>query len=115
MNLDDFKCLGCKNCCKQDGYVRLTADEPDAIADFLNMSSRKFIEKYTILTRDRKALSLIDKDNGECIFLQAHGCAIQPVKPAQCIDFPHKWKFKAFMHICAWAKKNLKDTAESEA
>jgi len=83
--------------------VRLTKDEPDTIAGFLNMDVGQFIEAYTVLTCDRQALALTDKKNGECIFLCASGCRINPVKPGQCLDFPHQWKFKAFKDICAWA------------
>ena len=110
MDLSDFKCQGCGACCRQDGYVRLREDEPDRISEFLGMDVYSFIETYTILTRDRQTLSLTDKETGsqhdhECIFLTPSGCRIHPVKPAQCSDFPHKWKFRAFSDICAWAKK----------
>ncbi|MBU1342112.1 MAG: YkgJ family cysteine cluster protein [Proteobacteria bacterium] len=108
LNLSQFNCLGCGACCRQDGYVRLKKNEPDIIASYLNMDVFQFIETYTRLTKDRQTLSLIDKDNGECIFLTAKGCCIHNVKPLQCLEFPFKWKFKAFETICAWAKKELK-------
>ncbi|MBU1196290.1 MAG: YkgJ family cysteine cluster protein [Proteobacteria bacterium] len=109
--MDDFskfKCLQCGACCQQDGYVRLREGESDKIAAYLNMAIYAFIEKYTRITRDRKALSLIDKENGECIFLGPQGCRIQAVKPGQCLDFPQKWKFKAFSSICAWGIQQSK-------
>lgn len=103
--LENFQCQNCGNCCRQDGYVRLKEDEIDRIAAFLNLSVEEFTKKYTRLTIDRQALSLIDKPDGACIFLETTGCSINPVKPEQCLDFPLKWKFKAFGDICAWAKK----------
>lgn len=108
LDLSKFKCMGCGACCRQDGYVRLKKDEPDKIAAFLSMDVYEFIQEYTILTRDRQTLSLKDKapteqSRHECIFLSDQGCRIHAVKPAQCLDFPHKWKFKAFKDICAWA------------
>ncbi|MFH2060149.1 MAG: YkgJ family cysteine cluster protein [Pseudomonadota bacterium] len=106
MDLSEFICLGCGACCRQDGYVRLKKNEPDKIAAFLRTNVYDFIETYTILTRDRQALSLKDKKNGECIFLSSHGCRINAVKPEQCLGFPHQWKFKAFKNICAWARNN---------
>jgi Fe-S-cluster containining protein len=106
MDLSEFKCIGCGACCRQDGYVRLKKNEPDKIASFLKMDIYAFIEKYTILTRDRQMLSLIDKPNGACIFLTSKGCMINDVKPSQCLEFPFSWKFKAFKDICGWAKAN---------
>jgi Fe-S-cluster containining protein len=104
LNLKQFKCLGCGACCRQDGYVRLEKYEPDIIAGFLNIDIYKFIEAYTILTKNRQTLSLIEKENGECVFLTAKGCRINDVKPKQYLEFPHKWKFKDFKKICTWAK-----------
>nr|WP_320191120.1 YkgJ family cysteine cluster protein [uncultured Desulfobacter sp.] len=106
LDLTQFKCLGCGACCKQSGYVRLRKEEPDIIADFLNMDVRDFIETFTCLTRDRHGLSIIDAPDGACIFLDGNGCRINPVKPAQCRDFPAKWRFSDFEHICEWARKN---------
>ena len=103
-DLSDFKCLNCGACCRQSGYVRLLKNEPDIIAAYLSMDVRSFIDKFTILTRDRQALSLKDKENGECIFLSSKGCNIHPVKPQQCREFPWKWKFSDFNQVCQWAR-----------
>jgi Fe-S-cluster containining protein len=105
MELSHFKCLQCAACCRQEGYVRLEKNEADIIADFLSMDIHYFIETCTVLTKDRLALSLMEKENGECIFLTDTGCRINCVKPRQCLEFPVKWKFKDFENICAWAKK----------
>ncbi|CCK78744.1 conserved uncharacterized protein, UPF0153 [Desulfobacula toluolica Tol2] len=107
-DLSKFKCLGCGACCRQPGYVKLKKNETDIIAAFLNMDVYQFIATFTILTKDRHNLSLIEKENGECVFLTLKGCRINDVKPEQCRDFPLKWKFTAFEKICAWAKKELK-------
>ena len=113
MDLSEFKCIQCHACCKQDGYVRLLPHEIDIIADHLDMSIQDFTDQYTHLTQDRRGLSLIDKENGECIFLTAKGCAINPVKPKQCRDFPHGWKFTAFKSICGWAKAHQLETQDT--
>lgn len=107
-DLSNFTCMGCGECCRQDGYVRLKESEVDTIARFLNMAVHQFIDTHTVLTRDRQSLALIDKDNGECIFLCDKGCRINPAKPGQCKNFPYLWKFKSFDAICGWAKKNRK-------
>ena len=105
-DLTQFECLGCGACCRQIGYVRLGEKEPDIIADFLNMDVRDFIETFTYLTKDRNGISIIDAPDGACIFLDSNGCRINPVKPAQCRDFPVKWRFSGFEQICTWARKN---------
>jgi uncharacterized protein len=104
-DLSLFKCLKCGACCRQEGYVRLAKKEADIIAEFLSMDIHHFTENFTILTKDRIGLSLIEKENNDCIFLTDAGCSINSVKPRQCLEFPVKWKFKDFEAICAWAKK----------
>ncbi len=108
MDISEFKCLGCGACCRQEGYVRLEKNEPDIIAAFLHMDVLNFIETYTRVTRDRRCLALIDKANGECIFLNSKGCRINGVKPRQCREFPVSWRFRDFENICAWAINNPK-------
>lgn len=107
MDLSNFHCIGCHACCREPGYVRLKKDEPDAIASFLGLSVHDFIAQYTILTKDRTGLSLIEKEDGACIFLTDAGCKINLVKPLQCRQFPKEWRFTGFETICGWAKKNL--------
>jgi hypothetical protein len=43
---------------------------------------------------------LLEKPDGECIFLEHNNCAIQPIKPQQCLDFPNLWNFPGFEKIC---------------
>ena len=78
--------------------------EIDAIADFLKMAPGEFVERYTRLTADRSGLSLIEKDDGSCVFLEASrppACRIEAVKPRQCRDFPEKWNFPGWEKECA--------------
>lgn len=104
--LCDFVCKRCGNCCRPVGYVRLKEGEAKNIADYLNMTEEAFFEKYTKLTDDRKGLTLIDNEGRGCIFLDENGlCAIQPVKPAQCRDFPYKWNYEGFEKICRGMKE----------
>jgi Fe-S-cluster containining protein len=64
------------------------------------MSEHNFIQQFTRLRHDRRGLSLIEKTNGECIFLEGDSCSVQPVKPQQCRDFPNLWNFPGFEKIC---------------
>ncbi len=68
-NSETFKCQRCGNCCRQSGYVHLSEKEIDACAAFLELDLNEFTENYTCLTKHRNGLSLIEHDNGTCIFL----------------------------------------------
>lgn len=100
-----FQCRRCGNCCKWHGLVRLTDDEIDAIAAFLNMNVSDFIAQYTILTPDRRGLSLTERENGECCFYDSESslCIIQQVKPVQCKNFPQLWNFDGWEKECEGA------------
>lgn len=80
--------------------MRLTDAEITRIATHLGLSEADFIARHTRLRADRKGLSLLEKPNGECEFLVGNECAIQPVKPQQCRDFPNLWNFPAFEKVC---------------
>ena len=106
---DGFQCRRCGTCCRWEGYVRMNQSEIDAAADFLSLSPSVFIEKYTRLTDDRRGLSLIEKSDGSCIFYNssAKECLINPVKPAQCANFPWKWRFDGWEYECEGARHIL--------
>lgn len=103
---ENFKCQRCGNCCKWHGFVRLKDHEVDKIAEFLEMKVGEFLDEYTVLTPDRRALSLTERSNGECCFFDAEQslCMIQAVKPQQCIDFPQLWNFDGWENECEGAK-----------
>ena len=77
-------------------------DEGDitAIAGYLDLTEDAFIQQYTRLRPQRDGLALIDKGNGECIFLEGRDCAVQPVKPVQCSGFPNVWNFPGWREVC---------------
>ncbi len=96
-----FVCRRCGKCCREPGYVYLTAADVDRIAAFLAMDVHVFTAQYTRLPPERRGLSLNEKDDRSCVFLDAQGrCAIQAVKPAQCAAFPHGWKYKEMQGVC---------------
>jgi Fe-S-cluster containining protein len=71
------------------------------------MSEHDFIQQFTRLTSNRRGLALMDKPNGECIFLEAGQCAVQPVKPQQCRDFPNLWNFPGAEASCRALKRDV--------
>ena len=80
----------------------LAQGEPERIAEFLGLRLDTFMKRYTRLTEDRQRLSLVEKDDCSCIFLDPEaGCEINDAKPRQCRDFPHHWNFEGFEDICA--------------
>ena len=72
-----------------------------AIAAHVGLDAPAFTERFTRLNANRTGLSLIDKPNGECIFLEGvNVCAIQSVKPHQCSGFPNQWRFPGWREKC---------------
>jgi Fe-S-cluster containining protein len=95
-----YECQRCTACCRWPGQVRLAPGEIARLAAFKALSEQAFIQKFTRLTDDRHGLALMDKPDGECIFLEGNDCAVQPVKPQQCRDFPNLWRFPGFDKTC---------------
>jgi Fe-S-cluster containining protein len=80
--------------------VRLEEEEIAPVASFLGLGEDEFIQRYTRLRTNRNGLSLIEKENHECIMLEAGGCRIHAVKPEQCRGFPNKWNFPGWREVC---------------
>jgi Fe-S-cluster containining protein len=95
-----YECQRCTACCRWPGQVRLEEAEVDRIAAHKALSVNEFIERYTQLRPDRKGLTLIERGDGACIFLEGGDCGIQTVKPKQCREFPNGWNFPGFEAVC---------------
>jgi len=95
-----YVCQRCTACCKWPGDVRIEENEIAPIASFLGMSEDDFLETYTRLRTNRQGLSLIERENHECIMLEGDGCRIHEVKPEQCRGFPNKWNFPGWRQVC---------------
>jgi Fe-S-cluster containining protein len=96
-----YLCQRCGNCCRWPGDVRVTEEEVGRIARFLGLADTVFVERCTRLNANRTGLSIIDKPNGECLFLDGvNVCLIQPVKPGQCSGFPNDWNFPGWREKC---------------
>lgn len=95
-----YVCQRCTACCKWPGDVRIGEDEIHPIAAFLGVSDNDFIHQYTRLRSNRQGLSLLEKENHECIMLDGNSCRIHPVKPSQCAGFPNKWNFPGWRDVC---------------
>ncbi len=84
----NFSCQGCGGCCcGPGGYVWVTEEEIQAMADRLKEPVKKFMRKYVRLVNGRMAL--IDNAAGDCIFLNEKGqCKVYEQRPVQCKTFP---------------------------
>ena len=88
------------------------------IAVYLGMDRIAFVQQYTRLTADRRSLSLIEHNDGSCIFLEDDNrCRINPVKPKQCRDFPVRWNFPGFEKLCKGdiVRTSVEDTGEKDS
>jgi Fe-S-cluster containining protein len=80
--------------------VRLADEEITRLAAFKGLDEFEFIQQFTRLRNDRRGLCLKDQPDGACVFLENGNCAVQPVKPRQCREFPNLWNFPGFEKIC---------------
>ncbi len=88
-----FVCQRCGACCRWPGSVLLEAADVAAAAAALEMAPGEFIDKHADLARNRAQLTLKEKPDGACEFLDADGrCRIYAARPKQCRDFPHGWQ-----------------------
>lgn len=95
-----YECSRCTACCRWPGEVRVSDAEVDAIADFLGLTATEFAGNFTRLNHLRTGLTLMERADGACVFLDGQNCRIQTVKPQQCRDFPNLWNFPGFTNLC---------------
>lgn len=87
-----FKCTGCGQCCTgSPGYVWVTEEEMEAIAQLLNIPLKKFKRTYVRQRDNRYALVEKKTENHSCIFLKENKCQIYNARPTQCRTYPW-WK-----------------------
>lgn len=91
----NFKCTGCGKCCTgSPGYVWVTLNEIEEIADHLQLSLDEFSQKYLRKVKGRFSLKE-HPSTYDCAFLKDNKCEIYEVRPTQCRTYP-------------WWPKNLK-------
>lgn len=101
----------CGNCCRGDGYVRVTPEDVRRMAECLEMSDKEFITRYTRAPEIKQQLDcgdlwLLDKPGPEqeCIMLENNLCRVHKAKPTQCVGFPMKWRTPDIMDYCEGMK-----------
>jgi Fe-S-cluster containining protein len=96
-----FECTGCGKCCTgSPGYVWVTVEEIEKIANSLQMPLADFGLKYLREINGAYALKerLVSFD---CVFLEGSVCSIYQDRPKQCRTFP-------------WWKQNLRTKEDWE-
>lgn len=82
-----FKCTRCNGCCGgEPGYVWVSRDDVERMAEHLGLSVQDFANRYC-----RKVFwrtSLRERRNGDCVMLTENGCAVYEVRPTQCRTWP---------------------------
>ena len=100
-----FKCKRCGACCRQAGFVYLKEDEAVQLAAFLGIDVYAFTETHCLLL-DRQHLVLKKDPDEACLFLVREGCKVYDARPAQCRDFPLKWKTEKSLGYCEGMRKD---------
>lgn len=102
-----FTCAMCGNCCRGEGYVRVTPADILALSSHLRMGPDQFRAEYTRIPEDAEHamagdLWLRDKPGPakECIFLEGNACQVHEAKPVQCVGFPLKWRTPDVIEYC---------------
>ena len=86
-----FECTRCSYCCRHEpGFVFLSENDLNAMVSELKLSEEEFISKYCTKVDIGffNRLSLIEKDNHDCIFWSEKGCAVYKARPLQCRSYP---------------------------
>jgi Fe-S-cluster containining protein len=95
-----YQCQRCTACCRWPGLVKIGDSEIAAMARLLEMEEWSFIQQFTEVRPQKDGLSLQNKENGECIFLDGRDCRVQNAKPIQCKGFPNTWNFPGWRQVC---------------
>lgn len=86
-----FSCQGCSYCCSTEpGYVFLSEADVKTMSDGLGLSQDQFIDTYCryVDMGSFYLVSLLEKENYDCIFLTDKGCKVYEYRPLQCKTYP---------------------------
>ena len=84
-----FTCTGCGNCCTgAPGFVWVSEEEIDQLADWLTMDRAQFVRQYVRKVGRRK--SLVEYASAYSVFFdpETRRCRVYPVRPGQCRTWP---------------------------
>ena len=81
-----FSCKRCGRCCHGAATVSVSSEEIEKGAEYLGLTVKEYKLKYCLEKHKRIEMKIVD---GHCIFYGEDGlCAIHPVKPFHCRQWP---------------------------
>lgn len=86
-----FECIGCGYCCGcEPGYVFLSEEDVLNLQKHFNIDFQTLLERYlrVVDMGSFYYLSLMEKKNNDCIFLNNKRCDIYEARPIQCRTYP---------------------------
>ncbi|MEW6549171.1 MAG: YkgJ family cysteine cluster protein [Spirochaetota bacterium] len=86
-----FSCVQCGGCCTgSPGYVWLSEEDIQRLADAFALSREVFIQTYCIAVDigEGRAVSLSEKEGFDCILLVEGRCSAYEARPVQCRTYP---------------------------
>jgi hypothetical protein len=86
-----FQCRRCSHCCRHEpGYVFLTQDDLERLAEGLELPPAEVRERYCRQVRIGafRRLSLRETPAYDCILWGPEGCRVYGHRPLQCRSFP---------------------------
>lgn len=95
-----YLCQRCGNCCRWPGFVRIDGPTIARVSAFLGITEQSLVAEYLDLLPSRTGLMLRSRPDHSCIFFDGTGCAIHPVKPQRCREFPNAWNFPGWREQC---------------
>ncbi|MEG1552634.1 MAG: YkgJ family cysteine cluster protein [Kiritimatiellia bacterium] len=103
-----FFCQRCGACCRVPGYVRLTEADLVLLANELHLSTEDFVAQYTELSPHRTGLVLAGDFTAPCRFLTEDSlCSVHAARPAQCREYPTRWRSAEIEAVCAAMKERI--------
>ena len=86
-----FECQQCSSCCcGGPGYVWLPDADIALLADHLNLAVDAFMQTCCrfVEVEGGRALSLRERKNYDCVFLENGRCSVYEARPVQCRRYP---------------------------
>jgi Fe-S-cluster containining protein len=105
---DPNACRECRGeCCRWGGYVWVTEEEIQAMAELMNMDLDAFANEYVKAAYGKLSLQerLREGEYHCCLFDPfTNRCLVYPVRPEQCRTFPfwdaYREKYQVLLDIC---------------
>ncbi len=87
-----FSCVeGCVYCCScEPGFVFLSKEDLERLCRFTSLDEQQFIATYCrkVNMGSFSMISLLERENFDCIFLTKQGCSVYEARPKQCRTYP---------------------------